>query len=231
MALLTRRADPTRHPSIKERRPGVTVPRPFPGRPRPEGREQVADLVVHLGRVGQRGGDLLAEQVAVPAAEPVGGHPRGPLGRPEAGGDRRVRRCVGVPVEHAAEGLEGRPLAGLVVLPAEPVEHPPQQGQGPGPVEDAVRGQPVGQLAGVLALGPCRVDREDGPAAPALPGVLPVAAVSEEMGAHRAQKRAEPPAGRVGLRQQAPLQGAGEEVLGQVPGLLRVVAPTADVGV
>ena len=45
---------------------------------RPERGEEVADLVVDLGRVGQRGRDLVAEQLAVAAAEPMGGDPAAP---------------------------------------------------------------------------------------------------------------------------------------------------------
>ena len=54
-------------------------------------------------------------------------------------------------------------------------------------------------------------------AASPLPGVLPIAAVGEEVGADGAQVRAEPPPRRVRFCQQPLLQDAGEEVLGQIP--------------
>ena len=52
--------------------------------------EEVADLVVDLGRIVDRGRDLLAESLAVAAAEAVDGDPHGPLGRAQPGGERRI---------------------------------------------------------------------------------------------------------------------------------------------
>ena len=59
-------------------RPAVTGPVEISRGSRLEGGEEVPDLVVDLGRIGQRGRDLLAEQFAVAAAEPVGGDPAAP---------------------------------------------------------------------------------------------------------------------------------------------------------
>ena len=89
----------------------------------------------------------------------------------------------------------------------------------------------MGRLAGIAALGLVGVDRHDGAAAAALEGVLPVAAVGEEVGADGSQEGPEAAAGGVGRGQDVLLQQADEEILGQVQGTVGVVAPAADVGV
>ena len=77
-------------PSIKQRRAVVTGLREISPRLRPRGRRKVPDLVIDLGRIVERGGDLLAEQHAVAAAEAMDGDPAAPSVVPSRGGDRRV---------------------------------------------------------------------------------------------------------------------------------------------
>jgi hypothetical protein len=68
-------------------------------------------------------------------------------------------------------------------------------------------------------------------AAPALPRVVPVVAVGEEVGAYRAQEGAEPTSIWIGLGQQALLKRSREKVLRQVSGLLWAITPAANVGI
>ena len=127
--------------------------------------------------------------------------------------------------------LESVRPARVVVLAAEPLDDPAQQGQGPGPVEDPLRGQLVGGLAGVPALGVEGVDGERGPASAPLRRVLAVAVVGQLAGADGAEERAEAAPRRVGHGDQVALEDVGEEVLGQVLRLLRRVSAVPDVGV
>ena len=193
--------------------------------------EERADLVVDLGRVVDGGGDLLAEQHAVAAAKAMDGDPDGPLGAPEPRGDRRVRGGFRAAGQDDAQLLEGRRLAGVLVLPAELVEDPAQQRQRPAPVEDPLRGQLVGRLAGVSSLGVDGVDREDRPAAPALAGVLPVALVGEIAGADAPAGTSGTAPGRGRPWRAGPAPARRRRSPGSGPGPARGLTPAPDIGV
>ena len=150
-----------------------------------------------------------------------GGRRRGRSLRWSPASGRSPRRSrLGVSGQHGDQLLEpGRP-ARVVVLAAEPVDDAAEEGQGPGPVEDPLRGHLVGGFEGVAALGIEGVDGERRPAPAPLGRVLPVASVRQVPGADGAQERAEAAPGRVRPRDQVALQDVGEEVLGPVLRLL-----------
>src|SRR5206468_1228230 len=97
-------------------------------------------------RLGQRGRDFLAEKLAIATPEPMGSDASSTFGSAQAGSDRYVRLNIGVAGEHITQRLEGRDLAGFVVLSAELVEDPPQESQRPTPVEDPFRSELVGKF-------------------------------------------------------------------------------------
>ena len=115
-------------------------------------REQGTDLVVDLIGAVDGGGDFLAKQQGIPAAEAMHRNPDGALGTPEPPGDRRVGSRIGATGQNSLQFLECRRPPGVVVLAPEPVEDPDQQGQRPAPIEDSLRGLVVGRLANVSAL-------------------------------------------------------------------------------
>src|SRR3954452_24488981 len=102
--------------------------------------EEVPDLVVDLGGVVESGGNFPAEQLSEAASQAVCGNAGGPFSRAQASGDVRIGSVVGASPKPVSQRLEGLLLPRLVVLTAELVEDPPQEGQCPGPVEDALRG-------------------------------------------------------------------------------------------
>ena len=126
-----------------------------------------------------------------------GGRRRGhSLGGPQPIGDLRVRAGPRVAGQHGDQLRElGRP-ARVVVLAAEPLDDPAQEGQGPGPVEDPLRGQLMGGLSGVPAFGVEGVDGERVPPSAPLGRILPVAPVRQVAGADGAEERAESAPGR-----------------------------------
>src|SRR3954465_10496017 len=93
--------------------------------------------------------------------------------------------------QHGEQFFEPVRPARIVILAAETLDDPTQEGQGPGPVEDPLRGQLVGGLERVPALGVEGVDGERGPAPAPLRRVLPVVMVGQLAGAYGAEERAE----------------------------------------
>ena len=141
-----------------------------------QGREEGADLVVDLGLIADGRRDLFAQQQAVPASKAVNGDTDVPLGRPQPAGDLRLGVGCRVTGQDGEQFFEFVRPARVVILAAETLDDPAQQGQGPGPVEDPLRGQLVGGLACVSALGVEGVDGERTLAAAPLRRVLAIAA-------------------------------------------------------
>ena len=130
-----------RHPA----RRNVTGGPEIPAQLRPEGGEEVADLVLDLGRVG-RAWRRSPRGAARGSGGGAGGRrPDGPLGHAQA---RRRSRAYGVALGARRQSRpqaprKARPRPAPVVLAAEPVEDAAQQGQGPAAVEEPLGGQLV----------------------------------------------------------------------------------------
>src|SRR5205823_5387877 len=72
----------------------------------------------------------------------------------------------------SSANLAARPASSYSA--SEPLDDPAHEGEGPGPVEDPLRGQLVGGLSGVSAFGIERVDGERVPPPSSLGRILPV---------------------------------------------------------
>ncbi len=172
----------------------------------PQGREQVAELFLdgRVVRVLKRGGDLLAQHVAVAPAESLHGGLHAPLGRAEPGRQRRIGDRAVPGAEDDLEGLELGGAAGVGVLARQVLQDAVEQPQGPGPVEEPVRRQArVGRLAKVAARRVAGVDRERRRPAAALPGPAALGPVAQEeaaVGAAPFPARVLRPSGRVNSR-------------------------------
>src|SRR6516162_974243 len=73
--------------------------------------EQGADFVLDIGLSGivESGGDLLAEDRPIAAAEPMDGDLDGSFGHTELGGERGIRAVFGAVYQDILEPLEKRP--------------------------------------------------------------------------------------------------------------------------
>src|SRR5262249_11274953 len=106
-----------------------------------------------------------------------------------------------------------------------------EQRQRPAAREQLFRRRRVGGLQAVPALGGAEVQRQACPTAAALAGVGPVALVGQAVLAGRQQERPEFALLAVYYLQVVLFQQPGEELLGQVLGLVRPVPLPADEGV
>jgi len=187
------------------------------------GLEQVADLLVDLRRIVERGGDLVLEDRAVTFLEPMDGGMDCSLARAEPLGQRRARHG---PLAFGQDDLEMREelrSAGFRVLVGEELEDTAEQRDGPGAVEQPVRRHGVSGFVKVSTLGVLRVDRDQGSTTSALQRLLVAVLINQEMLAVGTKEGAEASLATVSGREHALLQQPGEIALGQVERLLGVV--------
>ncbi len=183
------------------------------------------------GGLGEGGGDVGAEGVAVAFAEAVGGDFEGGLGEAEGGGELGVglREFAG---EKRGEGVEEGGLAGGGIAGAEGGEHLIEQREGPAAFEEAFGGEGVDGFEGVAGFGiGRRVEGEEGVGSAALLGAGVVALVADEMSEGGEKEGAELAFGGAEGGEIAAGEQIGEEALGEVFGLVGGVAAAAEVGV
>src|SRR4051794_6162776 len=100
-----------------------------------QGGEQIADLLLDVGRVAERAGDFLAENLSVATPKAQGGHLDRALTHTEDAANLGVRDGLPAPGKCWPEPLEQIRLAGHGHLVAEARKRPLQNGQGPPPLE------------------------------------------------------------------------------------------------
>ena len=192
-----------------------------------DGVEQRADLVVELGRIVERGGDLFLEDRAIPLAQPVAGGVDGVLGHAEPLGQHGGPHGPFALGQDDLELVEELGPAGIGVLGGQDGHHAVEQRERPGAVEQAFRRQVVGRLDQVAALGVASVDGNRGgrDVGPVPPGV------DEEGPAGDSQEGTEAALAVLDGGEDVLLEEPCEEVLGQVEGAIGVVPLAADEGI
>lgn len=193
--------------------------------------EEVGDFLFDLFGGVDGLGDGVAEEVAVAAAEAVGGGFEGAFGHAQGSGH------LGEPRAAAGEGglerLEEGVFSAVAVIGFELGEDLGEQGQGPMALEEAVGGL-VGRgggFAGEAGFG--GIEGERGPVAAPFEGVLAGVLVGEEMLEGGEEEGAKTALGgvEVGVGEELLLEEGGEKFLGEVFGGFGGVAVAADVGV
>jgi len=173
--------------------------------------------------------DLVAEQLAVAAAQAVDGHAGGAFAEAGGAGGVGVAEVFAVGGEEGFQGRELGGTAGVGELGLEPANRAVEQGQRPLAVVEAVGGKRGGGER--LILGFERVERDGRLRAAALEGAGAVPFVREEALEGGEQKGAETAFARVGTLNPALLQQPGEKSLREVLRIVDGMAAPAHIGV
>src|SRR5262245_15523846 len=139
---------------------GIPWPRGAVGSGSPgERRLEVAELRVDRRRILHGLADLVAQQLAVAASQPVDGDLDGSLRHVQLGSERGLR-SVPLLGQETPEALEEVLLAGGAELLAQPGQDLLEQRERPAALEEPLRGCVVARLERVAALRLGKVERE-----------------------------------------------------------------------
>src|SRR5439155_18956666 len=144
-------------------------------------RDEVANLLFHLGVGGDRQGDLLAQQDPEALTQPVDGNVNGADADAAFGSQVRPRGIAVATGEETLKRLKERALAGRDVFVPQYRHRPLENGKSPAPLEDHLGCALVGRFERVACLGIGAVQGKRRSTAATALGVRPLTFVGEKV--------------------------------------------------
>ena len=182
-------------------------------------------------RRGDGARDFLPQDLAITLTQTVDGGFEGAFVQAELSGQKSIRLGVMFADQAGFEGFEEIGLAFGAAFGGEPLEHGFQQREGPAALKDLIGRGRVGRFLPVARLGGVELQGHEPGGPAALLGVGSIPLVGEKIPEGGEQKGAKPAALAVGAGQPVPLQQTGEEFLGEILGIRRVVTAPANIGI